>query len=117
MLDHLVYRTRIHGREHVPAGGPFIFAANHLSYPFGPVTVGAAPRPMHVLVQQEMFTGFLGALLQYSGQIPVDRSGGRAASATPRRCWTRAAASESCPRAAEALGTLPRSAPEWPGWP
>ena len=79
VLDHLVYRTRIHGRENVPAGGPVIFAANHLSYLDGPVMVGAAPRPMHVLVKQEMFTGFLGTLLHYSGQIPVDRSGDRAA--------------------------------------
>jgi 1-acyl-sn-glycerol-3-phosphate acyltransferase len=79
ILDQLVYRTRIHGRENVPADGAVIFAANHLSYLDGPVMVGAAPRRMHVLVKQEMFKGFLGKVLQYSGQIPVDRTGDRAA--------------------------------------
>jgi 1-acyl-sn-glycerol-3-phosphate acyltransferase len=40
---------------------------------------GAAPRPMHILVKQEMFKGFLGRVLTASGQLPVDRSGDRAA--------------------------------------
>lgn len=40
---------------------------------------GAAPRPMHILVKQEMFSGFLGRVLTASGQLPVDRSGDRAA--------------------------------------
>jgi 1-acyl-sn-glycerol-3-phosphate acyltransferase len=34
---------------------------------------------MHVLVKQEMFSGFLGHVLRASGQIPVDRSGDRRA--------------------------------------
>jgi 1-acyl-sn-glycerol-3-phosphate acyltransferase len=45
---------------------------------------GASPRPMHILVKQEMFTGFLGRVLAASGQLPVDRRGGRAALATAR---------------------------------
>lgn len=79
ILDHVVYRTAVSGRQQVPSGVPLIFAANHLSYLDGPVMVGAAPRYMHVLVKKEMFRGFLGWVLRTSGQIPVDRSGDRGA--------------------------------------
>lgn len=79
VLDHVLYNTRVSGAANVPATGPVIFAANHLSYLDGPVMVGAAPRHMHVLVKQEMFKGVLGAVLRASGQLPVDRSGDRRA--------------------------------------
>lgn len=79
ILDHLVYRTTITGRSNVPTGGPVIFAGNHISFLDGPVMFGASPRPMHILVKQEMFRGFLGGVLTASGQLPVDRRGGRAA--------------------------------------
>lgn len=79
ILDHVVYRTTVTGRESVPTGGPVIFAGNHISFLDGPVMFGAAPRPMHILVKQEMFKGFLGGVLTASGQLPVDRSGDRAA--------------------------------------
>lgn len=78
-LDHIVYRTTVHGRQNVPTGGPVIFAANHISFLDGPVMFGASPRPMHILVKKEMFKGFLGRVLTASGQLPVDRSGDRAA--------------------------------------
>ncbi|MCA4132810.1 1-acyl-sn-glycerol-3-phosphate acyltransferase [Arthrobacter sp. M4] len=79
VLDHLVYRTRVVGRTNVPASGPVIFAANHISFLDGPVMFGCSPRPMHILVKKEMFSGFLGRVLRASGQIPVDRAGDRAA--------------------------------------
>ena len=63
LLDHVVYRTSVTGRSNVPAAGPVIFAGNHISFLDGPVMFGAAPRPMHILVKQEMFTGFLGRVL------------------------------------------------------
>ncbi len=79
ILDHAIYRTSVTGRDNVPTGGPVIFAANHISFLDGPVMFGASPRPMHILVKQEMFKGFLGGVLTASGQLPVDRSGDRAA--------------------------------------
>lgn len=79
LLDHVVYRTTVHGRDNVPANGPVIFAGNHISFLDGPVMFGASPRPMHILVKKEMFKGFLGRVLTASGQLPVDRSGDRAA--------------------------------------
>ncbi|MFQ4149911.1 lysophospholipid acyltransferase family protein [Arthrobacter sp. LAPM80] len=79
ILDHVVYKTTVLGRENVPAQGPVVFAANHLSYLDGPVMVGAGPRYMHVMVRHDMFKGFLGRVLHASGQIPVNRDGDRAA--------------------------------------
>jgi len=79
LLDHAVYRTTVTGRSNVPVQGPVIFAGNHISFLDGPVMFGASPRPMHILVKQEMFKGFLGWVLRASGQLPVDRSGDRAA--------------------------------------
>lgn len=79
ILDHVVYRTAVHGRANVPAGGPVIFAGNHLGFLDGPVMFGAAPRPMHILVKKEMYRGPAGLLLRASGQLPVDRSGDRTA--------------------------------------
>ncbi|MGO4385177.1 lysophospholipid acyltransferase family protein [Specibacter sp. RAF43] len=75
VLDHLIYHTTVHGRANIPADGPVIFAANHLSYLDGPVMVGAASRYMHVMVRHDMFKGFLGWVLATSGQIPVNRDG------------------------------------------
>ena len=79
VLDHVVYRTSVSGRDNIPAGGPVIFAANHLSFLDGPVMVGAASRYMHVMVKHDMFKGFLGWVLATSGQIPVNRAGDRGA--------------------------------------
>ncbi|MEO5992664.1 MAG: 1-acyl-sn-glycerol-3-phosphate acyltransferase, partial [Arthrobacter sp.] len=50
VLDHVLYRTSVSGRSNVPATGPVIFAANHISFLDGPVMFGAAPRAMHILV-------------------------------------------------------------------
>lgn len=84
-LDHVIYRTIVAGKSNVPAAGPVIFAANHISFLDGPVMYGASPRPMHILVKKEMFKGFLGSVLRGSGQIPVDRAGDRTALHVGRR--------------------------------
>lgn len=78
-LAHGVWDARVVGAERVPATGPVLFAANHTSVVDGPLLQGITPRPVHILVKAEMFTGPIGALLRASQQIPVDRSGGRAA--------------------------------------
>lgn len=83
-LDHGLYATDVVGAADVPADGPIIFAANHISALDGPVLVGAAPRYMNVLVKNEMFTGVLGRVLEYSGQLPVNRAGDRRALQTAK---------------------------------
>lgn len=79
-----VFRPWVRGRENVPTSGPVIFASNHLSFidsVFLPIVVD---RPIRFLAKSEYFTGrglkgwlvrqfFLGI-----GQLPIDRSGGKA---------------------------------------
>ena len=83
-LLKLIFRPTAEGIEHVPEVGPAILASNHLSYSdwlFMPLTI---PRRVTFVAKAEYFTGtgvkgwlqrlfFAGA-----GQVPIDRSGGRA---------------------------------------
>ncbi len=80
----LIFRPEIQGLEHVPAEGAAILASNHLSFSdsiFMPLVV---PRRVTFLAKSEYFTGkgvkgrATSVFFQALGQVPVDRSGGRA---------------------------------------
>src|ERR1700756_1690938 len=72
---HLYFRyTRI-GREHVPAEGPVIIAANHRSF-IDPFVIGTmARRPMYYVAKKEIFAfnPVLSWILSALGAFPVDR--------------------------------------------
>lgn len=83
----LLYRPWVQGLEHIPDDGPAILASNHLSFSdsiFLPLMVD---RHITFLAKSDYFTGrgpkgrliawFFGAV----GQVPVDRTGGRASEA------------------------------------
>lgn len=80
------------GREHVPAEGPVIFAANHRSF-LDPFAIsGSSKRPLYFVAKQELFqknrlqTWFLNSL----GAFPIDRGAGDEDSmATARRILER----------------------------
>lgn len=68
------YRVQLHHPERVPPSGPVILAANHVGVVDGPILAIFAPRPVHALTKQEMFTHRrLGSFLHRAGQIPLDR--------------------------------------------
>jgi 1-acyl-sn-glycerol-3-phosphate acyltransferase len=67
------FGVRLHGAEHVPASGPVIFVSNHVGVADGPLLAIFAPRPVHALTKQEMFTGPLAGCLRATGQIRLDR--------------------------------------------
>jgi 1-acyl-sn-glycerol-3-phosphate acyltransferase len=82
-----IFRPKVEGLEHVPADGPAILASNHLSFSdsiFLPLVV---PRRVTFLAKSDYFTsrGLKGRLkagfFKGVGQLPVDRSGGRASQA------------------------------------
>jgi 1-acyl-sn-glycerol-3-phosphate acyltransferase len=84
---HTVYRPWIVGDENIPESGPVIFASNHLSFVdsiFLPLLVD---RHIVFLAKSEYFTGtgIKGALSRFFfsgvGQVPIDRSGGKASEA------------------------------------
>ena len=106
----LLFRPWVEGAEHVPETGPAIFASNHLSFSdsiFLPLVV---PRRITFLAKSDYFTsgGLKGRLkagfFRSVGQLPVDRSGGRASQAkavhsrnTTPRSASRAKPSQLCP--------------------
>lgn len=83
----VLFRPWVEGGEHIPETGAAIFASNHLSFSdsfFLPLEV---PRKMTFLAKSDYFTGkgikglLTKAFFAGVGQVPVDRSGGRASEA------------------------------------
>jgi glycerol-3-phosphate dehydrogenase (NAD(P)+) len=74
---HIYFRLSRIGREHIPAEGPVIVAANHRSFldPF--VIATMARRPMYYVAKKELFANRWQAwLLNALGAFPVDRGAG-----------------------------------------
>jgi 1-acyl-sn-glycerol-3-phosphate acyltransferase len=83
----VLFRPWREGEQYIPASGPVIMASNHLSFSdsfFLPLMV---KRPMTFLAKSDYFTGkgfkgfFSKMFFSGVGQLPVDRSGGRASEA------------------------------------
>jgi glycerol-3-phosphate dehydrogenase (NAD(P)+) len=71
---HLYFRMSRIGREHIPADGPVIFAANHRSFldPF--VIACMSRRPLYYVAKQELFAHRLTAwFLNSLGAFPINR--------------------------------------------
>ena len=87
----LFFRPWVEGMENIPVEGPAILASNHLSFSdsfFLPLMV---PRRITFLAKADYFTGrglkgwFSRAFFTSIGQVPIDRSGGRASEAALRK--------------------------------
>ncbi|MEA2317807.1 MAG: glycerol-3-phosphate dehydrogenase [Solirubrobacteraceae bacterium] len=74
---HLYFRLSRTGREHIPARGPVILAANHRSFldPF--VIAVMARRPIYFVAKKEIFVihPVISRLLNALGAFPIDRGG------------------------------------------
>jgi len=86
-LLRLLFRPWVEGEENIPEDGAAIFASNHLSFSdsiFLPLMV---PRQVTFLAKSDYFTGrglkgrATAAFFRAVGQLPVDRSGGKAGEA------------------------------------
>jgi 1-acyl-sn-glycerol-3-phosphate acyltransferase len=86
----VLFRPWVEGLDNVPDKGGALMASNHLSFSdsfFLPLVV---PRPITFLAKSDYFTGsgikgfFTKAFFAGVGQVPVDRSGGRASEAAMR---------------------------------
>lgn len=79
-----MYRPTVHGLHHVPRNGPAIIAANHSSFFDSIALPMVVPRQLRYPAKAEYFNqpGLKGramaAFFRAVGQIPTDRSGGRA---------------------------------------
>jgi 1-acyl-sn-glycerol-3-phosphate acyltransferase len=87
-LLRVIFRPWVRGIENIPASGAAILASNHLSFSdsiFLPLMIR---RPVVFLAKSEYFTGkgVKGALTRWffkaTGQLPIDRSGGKASEAS-----------------------------------
>ena len=86
----LLFRPWVEGEENVPEDGPAILASNHLSFSdsiFLPLVI---ERRVTFLAKADYFTGrgvkgrMTAAFFKGVGQLPIDRSGGRAGEAALR---------------------------------
>ena len=85
-----LFRPWVVGREHVPTTGPVIFASNHISFIDSVILPAVLDRRLSFLAKSDYFTGrglkgwatktFFNAI----GQLPIDRSGGKASEASLR---------------------------------
>ncbi|KQR90544.1 MULTISPECIES: lysophospholipid acyltransferase family protein [Microbacterium] len=83
-----IFRPWVVGRSNIPARGAAILASNHLSFAdsiFLPLMID---RPMSFLAKSDYFTGrglkgwATKMFFKATGQIPIDRSGGKASEAS-----------------------------------
>jgi 1-acyl-sn-glycerol-3-phosphate acyltransferase len=88
---HIYFRMSRIGREHIPASGPVILAANHRSFldPF--VIATMSRRPLYYVAKKELFSHPMMAwLLTALGAFPIDRGNGdQDAMATAREILAR----------------------------
>jgi 1-acyl-sn-glycerol-3-phosphate acyltransferase len=87
-ISKAIFRPWIVGRRNVPAEGGAILASNHLSFVdsiFLPLMID---RPVSFLAKSDYFTGkgikgwATRIFMKASGQLPIDRSGGKASEAS-----------------------------------
>lgn len=80
-----LFKARVVGEENIPATGGVILASNHLDYGDTLVLPAMIDRPVTFPAKAELFAGDRGLgsaivawFLRAVGQVPLDRSGGRA---------------------------------------
>jgi 1-acyl-sn-glycerol-3-phosphate acyltransferase len=83
----VLFRPWVKGLENVPETGPAILASNHLSFADSFFLPLVLPRRITFLAKSDYFTGsglkgrLTAAFFRGAGQVPVDRTGGRASDA------------------------------------
>jgi 1-acyl-sn-glycerol-3-phosphate acyltransferase len=83
-----LFRPWVRGMENIPTTGPVILASNHLSFSDSIFLPLQSRRPVVFLAKSEYFNGkgLKGALTRWffkaTGQLPIDRSGGKASEAS-----------------------------------
>lgn len=72
----VLYRCRMVGGSNLPRTGPVVLVVNHTGFLDGALVLAMLPRSSHFLVLDRTFAGFVGRLLRWSGQIPLDQGTG-----------------------------------------
>ena len=79
-------RIRVHGVEHVRAGQPYVYMANHASLIDTPALFAYLPYPFRIMAKRELFfVPFMGWHLWTAGHFPIDRRDRRKTARSLRR--------------------------------
>ena len=87
----LLFRPWVEGMENLPKDGAAILASNHLSFSDSIFLPLMAPRRITFLAKADYFAGrgikglLTKGFMKGAGQVPIDRSGGRASEAALRK--------------------------------
>ncbi|MCA0326758.1 MAG: MFS transporter [Proteobacteria bacterium] len=72
ILSRLVYRYKITGDEAIPAEGPAVLVANHVSFVDAVLLMAASPRPIRFIMDHQIFkVPVLGAVFRLAKCIPI----------------------------------------------
>ncbi|MFV0679840.1 MFS transporter [Ottowia sp.] len=72
VLSRIVYRYKIRGDEHIPANGPAVLVANHVSFVDAVLLMAASPRPIRFIMDYRIFkTPVLGWVFRMAKCIPI----------------------------------------------
>ncbi|WP_435198339.1 lysophospholipid acyltransferase family protein [Janibacter sp. GS2] len=80
----VLFRPKVEGLQHIPEDGPAILASNHLSFSDSVFLPLVLDRRVTFLAKSDYFTGsgikgwLTAAFMRGIGQLPIDRSGGKA---------------------------------------
>ena len=79
LVTHTLYRIRVHGRENLPEEGAALLAPNHISWLDGLFLVAVSPRPVRIVISQDLIQkGWARGLARIMGAIPIRRRAPRA---------------------------------------
>ena len=74
LFFYIVFRTRVYGRENIPAEGAVILAANHASHLDPPLMARLIDRPVSYMAKIELFENpIFGAAIRRCHAFPVKR--------------------------------------------
>jgi 1-acyl-sn-glycerol-3-phosphate acyltransferase len=80
LVARFMFRLKARGAEHVPAAGPVLLVANHVSHLDPPLIGAVAPRPLSFMAKAELFrVPMFGGLIRRLNAQPLRREGGDAA--------------------------------------
>jgi 1-acyl-sn-glycerol-3-phosphate acyltransferase len=72
VASRIVYRFEVRGDEHIPAVGPAILVANHVSFIDAILLLSASPRPIRFVMDHRIFAApVLGWLFRLGKAIPI----------------------------------------------
>jgi 1-acyl-sn-glycerol-3-phosphate acyltransferase len=72
VASRIVYRYRVTGEQHIPADGPAVLVANHVSFVDAVLLMAASPRPIRFVMDHRIFrVPLLGWLFRLAKAIPI----------------------------------------------